>query len=200
MVTFRRMNFLAHLFLSGNDAEVQLGNFLAEGIRTKAYLDFPKGIQRGILLHREIDTFTDAHPFFRQSTKRLHASYHHYAPVVVDLYYDHFLAKNWNVYSKRPLAEVVQNFYKLLSDNSNYFTQKAHTVVPYMIKYNWLVSYESIHGLGTIFRQMDARTKFLSGMSTATEELTADYSLFEEEFTKFFPEIQSFCEKKLKEL
>src|SRR5690554_6869802 len=108
------MNFLAHIYLSGNDEEVILGNFIADGIKGKTYENYPKGIQTGILLHRGIDTFTDAHPIVRQSTKRLHKNFGHFSGVIVDVFYDHFLAKNWKTYSNEPLEEYVQRFYGLL--------------------------------------------------------------------------------------
>ncbi len=97
------MNFLAHIYLSGNDTDLIIGNFIADGIKGKKYKKFSPGIQKGILLHREIDTFTDAHPIVRQSTKRLHKNYGHYSGIIVDILYDHFLAKNWSRYSDVPL-------------------------------------------------------------------------------------------------
>lgn len=87
------MNFLAHIYLSGDNEMVTIGNFIADGVRGKQYKKFPKDIQIGILLHRQIDTFTDAHPIVRQSTKRLHKNYSHYSGVIVDILYDHFWLK-----------------------------------------------------------------------------------------------------------
>ena len=101
------MNFLAHIYLSGDNDLIKIGNFMADGIRGKQYENYPLEIQKGIILHRAIDTFTDAHPIFRQSTKRLHNNYHHYAGVIVDILYDHFLAKNWNKYSDEKLEDFV---------------------------------------------------------------------------------------------
>ena len=89
------MNFLAHIYLSGDNDLIKIGNFMADGIRGKHYEYLPAEVQKGIVLHRAIDTYTDSHPIFRQSTKRLHHRYHHYAGVIVDVFYDHFLAKNW---------------------------------------------------------------------------------------------------------
>src|SRR5690606_6470869 len=111
------MNFLAHIYLSGDDPNVVIGNFIADGIKGKDYQKFPTEIQHGILLHREIDTFTDAHPIVRQSTKRLHKNFGHYSGVLVDVFYDHFLAKNWKHYHEQPLAKFVENFYQLLETN-----------------------------------------------------------------------------------
>ena len=87
------MNYLAHIHLSGDDELVTIGNFIADGIKGKNYKKFPKAIQTGILLHRKIDSFTDTHPIVRTSTSRLHENYGHYSGVIVDILYDHFLAK-----------------------------------------------------------------------------------------------------------
>jgi len=111
------MNFLAHIYLSGDNKDITIGNFIADGIRGNDYKKLPKDIQTGILLHRRIDTFTDAHKIVRQSTKRLHKNYSHYSGVIVDILYDHFLAKNWKKYSDIPLATYVDDFYSLLEDN-----------------------------------------------------------------------------------
>jgi len=108
------MNFLAHIYLSGNNKNVTLGNFIADSIKGKKYQNFPKDIQTGILLHRAIDSYTDAHPVFKQSTKRLHKKYSHFSGVIVDIFYDHFLAKNWNDYSEIPLDTYTYNFYENL--------------------------------------------------------------------------------------
>lgn len=90
------MNHLAHFVLSGGDADLAVGNFVADFITNRQLPDFTEGVQRGIQLHRAIDTFTDAHPIVKRSTKRLHPFHHKYSPVIVDVYYDFLLAKNWN--------------------------------------------------------------------------------------------------------
>jgi len=109
------MNFLAHLYLSGDNDELKIGNFVADGIHGKPY-EFPPVVQKGIILHRAIDSYTDVHPIFRQGTRRLHPAYHHYAGVIMDIFYDHFLAKNWKNYSDVPLNEYAAGIYKLLQD------------------------------------------------------------------------------------
>ena len=113
------MNFLAHIYLSGNNEKVTIGNFIADGIRGKKYQEFPKEIQIGILLHREIDTFTDANAIVRQSTKRLHKNYSHYSGVIVDIFFDHFLAKNWSNYTSVSLVDYAQHCYTILNKNIN---------------------------------------------------------------------------------
>ena len=194
------MNFLAHIHLSGENEMIKIGNFMADGVRGKQYENFPLAIQKGILLHRAIDTFTDAHPVFRQSTKKLHSRYHHYAGVIVDMYYDHFLAKNWSDYHNESLALYSEKFYQSLLDNHSILTSKAQHLLPYMMEYNWLVNYQSVSGIERILNQMDHRTKNQSLMRFAAEELVAHYDEFEAEFSLFYKEVQLFSKNKLNEL
>lgn len=194
------MNFLAHIFLSGDDDLLRIGNFMADGIRGNDYQSLPMQIQKGVILHREIDTFTDAHPTFRQSTKRLHSRYHHYAGVIVDVVYDHFLAKNWLHYSDEPLEQYVDGFYQSLHQNSEFLTKRTQQILPIMERENWLYSYRTIDGISHILKQMDRRTKNISKMTSAVEELAAFYPEFESEFTQFFAELQQFVSSKISEI
>jgi acyl carrier protein phosphodiesterase len=193
------MNFLAHIYLSGNNDLIKIGNFMADGIRGKQFKNYPLEVQKGIALHRAIDTFTDAHPVFRKSTKKLHARYHHYAGVIVDVFYDHFLAKNWATYSDENLDGYVADFYPSLNDNAPILSEKTIAFMPYMIKQNWLVSYQTIAGIDKILTQMDSRTKNESKMRFASEELKELYNEFEEDFTEFFEDLRTHARQKLNE-
>jgi acyl carrier protein phosphodiesterase len=194
------MNYLAHIYLSGNNDLIKIGNFMADGIRGTDYLIFPEGIKKGILLHRQIDTFTDAHPIYRKSKHRLHEKYGHYAGVIMDILYDHFLAKNWYQYSDVKLEDYAESFYKSLSKNYELLTEKTKKALPYMMARNWLVSYATIAGIEMILFQMDHRTKNRAHMHEAIHELQAFYIDFETEFTLFFEELRIFSDTILKEL
>ena len=183
------MNFLAHIYLSGDNDLMKIGNFMADGIHGKHFDNFPMEIQKGIILHREIDTFTDAHPIFRQSTKRLHANYHHYSGIIVDIFYDHFLAKNWSNYSDETLADFTERFYQSLRDHYDSLTPKTQKMVPYLIQQNWLMSYQTIDGIEKKKKKMDNRMKRDSIMRLSVSELRTYYSEFEQEFTTFFKEL-----------
>jgi acyl carrier protein phosphodiesterase len=191
------MNFLAHIYLSGDNDLIKIGNFMADGIRGKHFETFPMEIQKGIILHRAIDTFTDAHPVFRTSTKKLHQRYHHYAGVIVDVFYDHFLSKNWANYSNENLDDYIQRFYRTLNDNRKILTEKTIYLMPYMIKQNWLLSYQTVEGIDSILTQMDSRTKNQSKMRFASEELQESYLEFEQEFTVFFEDLRVHAREKL---
>lgn len=194
------MNFLAHIYLSGDNDLIKIGNFMADGIRGKHFETFPLDVQKGIILHRAIDTYTDAHPVFRTSTKKLHSRYHHYAGVIVDVFYDHFLAKNWADYSNENLDDYIQRFYGSLNDNTAILTERTIGLMPYMIKSNWLLSYQTVDGIDTILTQMDSRTKNESKMRFATDELKEFYLEFEQEFTEFFADLRKHSNEKLMSL
>ena len=194
------MNFLAHIYLSGNNDFIKIGNFMADGIRGTDYLNFPDDIKKGILLHRQIDTFTDSHLVYRKSKHRLHEKYGHYSGVIMDILYDHFLAKNWKKYSEEKLEDFASNFYKSLFNNEEILTEKTKNMLPYMYDRNWLVSYATIAGIEMILFQMDYRTKHRANMQEAVVELKQFYADFEEEFTIFFNELIDFSNKKMSEL
>jgi len=194
------MNFLAHIYLSGDDKAITIGNFIADGIKGNDYKKFPKNIQTGILLHRRIDTFTDAHKIVRQSTKRLHKNYSHYSGVIVDILYDHFLAKNWKTYSDIPLEKYVNDFYNTLEENFETLPTRIQRMMPYMIADNWLLSYASIEGITKVLEGMNRRTQNRSKMNLAVNELEEFYDEFENEFTLFFEELIEFSKHKLNEL
>ena len=194
------MNFLAHIYLSGDNDFVKIGNFMADGIRGKEFENYPDDVRKGIMLHRAIDTFTDAHPVFRQGTKRLHAQFHHFAGVVMDVFYDHFLAKNWAVYSNKNLEDFALDFYNSLDANYEILSDKTKNLLPFMKQYNWLASYATIDGISRILIQMDSRTGNKSQMRFAPVALREHYALFEEEFAIFFAEVQIMASKKLSEL
>jgi len=194
------MNFLAHIYLSGDNDLIKIGNFMADGIRGKHFENFPADVQKGIVLHRAIDSYTDAHPVFRQSTKKLHTRYHHYAGVIVDVFYDHFLAKNWTTYSSENLEEYIQRFYQSLDANKAILTERTIGLMPYMIKSNWLLSYQTVDGIDRILTQMDHRTKNESKMRFSSEELQAFYREFEKEFTEFFEDLRKHANEKLMSL
>ena len=184
------MNYLAHIFLSGDNPNIMIGNFIADSIKGSKYTVFPDEIQKGILLHRQIDTATDAHPAFRKSTKRLHKNYGHYSGIIVDIFYDHFLAKNWAEYSDIPLADYIQSFYKLLRDNFDILPENIQKMAPIMMEGNWLLIYANLEGIDRVLAGMNRRTKNRSGMDKAGEDLKAFYNDFEADFKLVLKDLQ----------
>ena len=194
------MNFLAHIYLSGEDRELMIGNFIADAVKGSHYKKYPYRIKQGILLHRAIDHFTDTHPTVKQSIKRLRPKYGLYSGIIVDIFYDHFLAANWKNYSDQPLAEYVAQFYKILQAHAAILPERILNFMPYMLKDNWLLSYATIPGISRILDQMNHRTKGRSKMTFASSELEAYYLDFQKEFEFFFIELKAFSEVKTKEL
>jgi len=185
------MNYLAHLHLSGKNQGVMLGNFMADGIRGEQYLDYPEALQRGILMHRWIDQFTDQHPIVRQSKKRLFPSQGHYAAVAVDMMYDHFLAKNWMQFSDTPLEIYAQTFYAYLDQNTDLLPHRILHLKPFLIKQNWLVAYSSTDGLHRALKGMHSRTSHHSNMDTAVVEIIKDYDIYYNEFSAFYNDLET---------
>ena len=147
-------------------------------------------------MHREIDTYTDSHRIPKISSKRLHKNYSHYSRVIVDIFYDHFLAKNWDVYSDIPLDIFVDNFYDLLEDNYTILPNGVKRMMHYMIADNWIYNYSTMQGIGRVLNGMNRRTKNKSKMNFAILDLEEHYSEFEKEFTSFFEELITFSKQK----
>lgn len=186
------MNFLAHIYLSGDNEELKIGNFIADSVKGKQYLEYPPGIIDGIVLHRSIDTFTDTHPIVSRSVERLFERYGHYSRVIVDILYDHFLAANWKDYSDIPLKIYTEDFYKLLQDNFKILPKQVQNFLPYMVADNWLYNYRKIEGIEKILFQMNRRIKYRAKMHLAVEELREFYEEFEDEFNRFFEELRAY--------
>ena len=194
------MNYLAHIYLSGEDEQLKIGQFIADSVKGKKYGFFPDRIQQGIILHRAIDTYTDLHPIVKKSVHRLFEPYSHYSAVIVDILYDHFLAANWSDYSDIPLEKYAAIFYELLNKNYRILPLRVQQFLPYMIADNWLLSYATVDGIGKILHQMDFRTKNRSNMKLAVKELELFYPEFNEEFKSFFKDLEHFTLEKINKL
>jgi acyl carrier protein phosphodiesterase len=192
------MNFLAHLYLSKSNENILIGNFIADAVKGKKFNNYPKEIKAGILLHREIDNYTDNHPIVKVSKRRLNERYRHYNGVIIDILYDHFLAKNWHKYSEIPLKVYAKNMYAFLQQNNHQFPLRAQNMLPHMIEHNWLVSYASVEGIAKVLAGMNRRTKGISKMDLAVEDLQIHYLELEKDFTAFFEDLIDFTNKKTK--
>ncbi len=194
------MNLLAHLYLSGDNRQLMLGNFMADAVKGRRWQNYPLDIQRGIRLHRAIDEYTDNHPAVRRSTHRLQSTYHKYSPVIIDLAYDHFLADNWTCYSSRPLDHFVYDAYAVLLRNYSVLPARTRRFVPFMILSNWLRNYEKLSGLDRSLKGLARRTPFKSGMEHAITDIKREYTPLLKDFREFFPQVIEFAGKKLSKL
>lgn len=194
------MNFLAHLYLSPDNTEIIIGNFIADHIVGNKFQHYSDSVQKGIKLHREIDTYTDAHEVVRRSKRRLNERYRHYNGVIIDIFYDHFLAANWNTYSNIPLNIYVKSMYNLLQTNFEILPEKTQRMLPYMIKQNWLYNYQFASGIQEVLNGMNQRTEGKSKMNLASEDLLLHYEEFREDFTLFFKDLITFSKNKSNDL
>jgi acyl carrier protein phosphodiesterase len=183
------MNYLAHIFLSGEDREIQIGNFIGDAIKGKDYLNFPKQIRKGILLHRQIDAFTDTSDIVHRSKKRLHPRYGHYAGVIIDILYDHFLCVNWSMYSSQALDEFISDFYKFIQLKSNSLPEEIQRIIPYLIKQDWFTKYQSIAGMKRVLIGMENQIKHDSPLHRGVEDLELRFNDLNIDFNEFFPQL-----------
>lgn len=192
------MNFLAHLYLSGDNPKVKVGNFIGDFVKGKnALQNFERDIVKGIELHRAIDAFTDTHPIVAQSKSRLREKYRHYSGVIVDVFYDHFLAANWKDFHEQPLLDFSLNTYEIIDSFSDILPEDVKRMLPYMKRGNWLVNYAQIDGIHRALSGMASRTTFVSKMEAASGDLHTFYQEFETEFRLFFPTLVTHCREKL---
>jgi acyl carrier protein phosphodiesterase len=190
------MNFLAHVYLSGNNSEVMLGNFIGDFVKGRELAPvYGAGVARGIQLHRAIDDFTDHHDVVRQSKDRLRPTYRHYSGVIVDIFYDHFLAAGWDQFSQEPLDQFAARVYQLVTDHQAIVPERVNMLLPHMMRGNWLVNYAHLDNIQRVLTGMSRRTSFDSKMELATEDLRRHYPEFKSEFDAFFPSLQAFCKE-----
>jgi acyl carrier protein phosphodiesterase len=192
------MNFLAHLYLSGDNQKIMVGNFIGDFVKGRSALEkFDAEIIRGIELHREIDEFTDSHPVVAASKNRLRPKYRHYSGVIVDVFYDHFLARNWSNYHSDLLPDFAEDVYTIIQSFDSILPNDVKYMLPYMIKGNWLVNYSKTEGIHRALSGMARRTPYLSKMDEAVVDLENNYEEFKTEFETFFPQLHSFSKKYL---
>jgi len=191
------MNFLAHFFLSGDDPALMTGNFLADFLNNREVNELPEEIRRGILLHRQIDQYTDGHEAVRQSIQRLYPRHRKYAPVLVDVYYDYFLIHNWNDYTAEDFTAFRNRAYTALHQHLPAIPINLHPRVKGMVEADWLRSYGVYEGLEYTFKRMKTRTSMPEHLEGAVETLQVFRAEMDAEFRWFFPELLGFVGGKL---
>ena len=194
------MNFLAHAYLSFNNPDLMVGNFIADFVKGNDYHQYQEPVKQGILLHRNIDHFTDQHQQVRKSKSRLYQQYRHYAGVIVDMYYDHFLAANFHHFHHTPLARFTSHLYKTVNAYQDKLPEKAEHILYHMSRGNWLLSYARIKGIEQALNGLGHRTRFKSGLDQAGHTLRSDYRLFYQDFMIFFPKVVAFARTQISSL
>ncbi|MEA2042109.1 MAG: ACP phosphodiesterase [Bacteroidota bacterium] len=192
------MNYLAHILLSGDEAGVQLGGFIADSVKGRKYNEYPEALRFGILLHRKIDSFTDAHPEVLKSIFGLRSVYGKYSGVVVDMLYDHFLAVAWAKYSNQGLRAFSDNFYNVLKLNVSYLPERFKKYMPVFIEKDRLNSYTVLSDFEVILRKMGEHTSLPAKSEAGMEIIHSRYELFKSEFSAFFPDLRTFTAELMK--
>ncbi|WP_372754262.1 ACP phosphodiesterase [Labilibaculum sp.] len=189
------MNFLAHQYLSGESEKIRIGNFIGDYIKGRNYEKYHPEIQKGILLHRNIDHFTDRHPMVIKSSKRLKKGYQKYSGVVVDVLYDHFLAKNWHLYHTQAIGTFVNKSHEILIRNYLLLPKKVKLFLPFMIQSRRMESYSKIEGIQAALAIMSRHTSLPDQTDFAISTLHNEYDAFEEEFTYFMKDLIDYVDK-----
>ena len=185
------MNFLAHIFLSGHQPHLIVGNFLADYIKNKEVALLPRPVQEGIRMHRKIDAFTDLHPMVRLSVQRLRPAHGKFAPVVLDICYDFVLVKNWKRYTDEDIHDFTRYVYAVLTEHIFLMPNYLQERLPRMIADDWLVKYGTEAGLRFTFERMKLRTKYPRYFAGAVDNFLKNYNDFEKEFNSFFPDLMA---------
>ncbi len=194
------MNFLAHLYLSFNDEDLAIGNFIADSVKGDGLPQHNPRIKSGIALHRSIDYFTDHHEIVSHSKSLLFKKYRHYSAVLVDIFYDHFLSANWSKWHDEPLMEFAHSHYDLFKERKSDLPDPVKKMLPYMIQYDWLTNYQYFEGMQRVLNGMSRRASFQSKMEKAVADLKEHYEVFESDFNAFFPELIEHSKLKIQEL
>jgi len=195
------MNHLAHFFLARRSTEAVVGAFLGDFVKGKVgEAEFPEEMRVEIMVHRYIDGFTDADERILQSKDIFKNTRRRFTGIALDVAFDHFLARNWSVYTNESLRGFTQNVYKDLSRNLQYFPPNFQTFLPRMIADDWLASYKDFERVGFSLQRMSLRVRGGESLAQAFAEIKANYDFFDELFKEFFPRLQSFVIEKRQEI
>lgn len=187
-----------HLYFSGQNEQIMIGNFIGDSIKGNKANDFPPLITEGIMLHRKIDDFSDKNPEVLKSKERFRSIYGKYAGVAVDIMYDHFFAANFQHYTSFNLNDFASHCYTTLLKNWKVIPWEIKLFLPFLIKHKRLQSYATIKGLSSALTLMSKKTSFPDKTREAIAILTQEYVHFENEFDCFFSDISSFVSDELK--
>ncbi len=188
------MNFLAHIYLSGESDEIVLGNFIGDFVKGNKYQNFPDQVAYGIQMHRSIDVFTDQHADVREFIQFLKPGYGRYAGIVADVFMDHFLASNWPEYSVYTLRQFSKHAHAVFLSNFLLLPFKVKQFLPFLIQHKRLESYAHRESMFHVLEIMSHHTSLPAKSVWAVEVLIREYDQMELLFRSFFAEITSYVE------
>lgn len=186
------MNYLAHLFLSGPDEQTMVGNFIGDYVKGNTWNKFPENIKKGILMHRRIDSFTDAHPKFREAKALFRSEFGLYSGIVVDLLYDHYLAKNWNEYSDLTLRTFAKRSHAVLLQNFRHLPLRVQSFLPFLIQHRRLESYASVNGIVQTLKIMSNYSSLPAKSDFVMQTVQSSNNFFEGNFREFMVDLMEY--------
>ncbi len=181
------MNYLAHLFLSKNTPDSMLGNLLGDFVKGSVEGKFPPGIVEGIMNHRRVDLITDSDATVSSSRKLISEARCRFSGVIIDILYDHFLFRNWSLFSDVAVNEFIRMVYDNLSSHTVKIPPRAEAVIAKLVQEDWLTTYGTMEGIDKTFKRMSKRLKRENTLDSAVEELQTNYSTLNAHFLRFFP-------------
>ncbi|WP_163718404.1 acyl carrier protein phosphodiesterase [Mangrovibacterium lignilyticum] len=183
------MNYLAHLYLSGEADEILLGNFIGDYVKGQQYRHFSNDVRKGILLHRSIDSFTDTHPVVKEAAAYFRPAYGRYCGIVTDVIFDHFLARYWRQYSPHTLRQFAKHVHAVLLANFFQLPVRVQGFLPFLIQHKRLESYARLDGIQQSLHIMARRTSLPDQTSQAMEVLERNFDELRELFERFFEDL-----------
>ena len=189
------MNYLAHLYLAGSEPEAVIGSLMGDFVKGRVDPTLSPGLRHAILQHRRIDSFTDANPLVKQSKQRIRSDFRRYAGILVDVFYDHFLATEWRSYAEVPLDEFVEMVYEQVSQHLDTLPPRMQHSMRYMVNNDLLRTYRTVDGIGWALRGIETRLKRPSRLGEAVIELENAYEALCGDFTEFFPQLTRFVDE-----
>lgn len=190
------MNFLAHIYLSGGNEYIMIGNFIADWIKGADYLEYPEEIQQGIMIHRNIDWFTDSHSITKQSKLLFNERYRHYAGVITDILFDHYLARDWALFHTTPLNEYTEWVYEVLLQHFKILPAGVQKYLPGFFANRWIEEYTTVEGIRKVLNGMARTTSLPPETNWAIDVFEENYELIKEQFYEFFPQLTEFVQVK----
>ena len=180
------MNFLFHMFLSGDDQQLLTGNFMGDFIKGPLEGRFDPGIRQGVMLHRRIDSHAEVDPLFRCSRQRLAPEYGLYRGVLVDLFYDYFLVNSWQMWCDEHLDAYLARTRRIIEANHASLPPTMHRLVPVIFD-ELLPSYGTVEGIGAALARISRRLQRPNPLSGGEGELLRHHDGLNEDFLAFTP-------------
>ncbi len=187
------MNFLAHAYLAGSSDYALVGSLMGDFVKGPLSGQHGTEITRALALHRRIDVYTDAHPVVRQSRHRVSLARRRFAGILVDVFYDHFLARRWDEYNDMPLERFTARVYSALREHHALLPERLQDIAPRMAATDWLGSYRHVEAVGFALDRMGQRLKRGNALLQSSHELLAHYDAFDGDFRAFFPDVVRFA-------